>query len=275
MNFSDCPFAEIKWDFGDGTVCTLNQGQNSNIDCGIFFQYFAQHEYETCGTYDVCLTITDACGCEDSYCETITVEPRVELIQIPCVESPPIETCFGCWELKGISSDTDEFNWNVQIMDIAGGFSNQYTTTTTPYLMVEDIEEGANLRICVEANDNSFEGDCPIERCIYYFDYCLKNITDGSGTERNDDFNNRIEEQDQIVTIYPNPASTELHFSHLQKEIKSAVIFSTIGTMAKSISVEEISRQSIDISILNPGTYFLVFEWMDGTKQVENFVKVE
>jgi hypothetical protein len=47
------------WSFGDGTSSTAS---------------FPTHVYEGTGPYELCLTITDASGCTDSYCQTISVD---------------------------------------------------------------------------------------------------------------------------------------------------------------------------------------------------------
>jgi hypothetical protein len=47
------------WDFGDGTTST---------------DPFPTHTYGSSGPYDLCLTMTDAAGCTDTYCETIDVD---------------------------------------------------------------------------------------------------------------------------------------------------------------------------------------------------------
>lgn len=50
---------QFVWDFGDGTTST---------------DPFPTHTYANSGPYELCLTMTDAAGCTDTYCETIEVD---------------------------------------------------------------------------------------------------------------------------------------------------------------------------------------------------------
>jgi PKD repeat protein len=47
-----------QWNFGDGAFSTLEN---------------PMHTYSTVGAYSVCLTITDASGCSDTFCDSVTV----------------------------------------------------------------------------------------------------------------------------------------------------------------------------------------------------------
>ncbi len=65
----DCPLvASDRWDFGDGTSC-VNPGDCNNGGFGTVW-----HEYDYCGTYEVCLTVEDECGCESTICREVLIE---------------------------------------------------------------------------------------------------------------------------------------------------------------------------------------------------------
>jgi PKD repeat protein len=57
-NSTYSPTMTFTWDFGDGTILT---GPNP------------YHIYGSSGTYNVCLTISDASGCLDTYCMVFTI----------------------------------------------------------------------------------------------------------------------------------------------------------------------------------------------------------
>lgn len=55
----------FNWDFGDGT--TSNQA-------------YPSHQYASTGTYLLCLTVSDASGCSDTYCDTLSVDSAGNIV---------------------------------------------------------------------------------------------------------------------------------------------------------------------------------------------------
>jgi hypothetical protein len=55
----------FNWDFGDGT--TSNQA-------------YPTHQYASTGTYIICLTVSDASGCSDTYCDTLSVDSAGNIV---------------------------------------------------------------------------------------------------------------------------------------------------------------------------------------------------
>ncbi len=65
------------WDFGDSTTSHVPN---------------PWHTYSQAGTYVVCLSIDDSAGCQDTYCDTITVTTG----QQQCIDSSLIDTTVSC-----------------------------------------------------------------------------------------------------------------------------------------------------------------------------------
>ncbi len=59
VNLSNGVNLNFHWDFGDGSTDT---------------QPYPSHQYATIGSYNLCLTVSDANGCTSTYCDTITVD---------------------------------------------------------------------------------------------------------------------------------------------------------------------------------------------------------
>lgn len=59
VNLSNGTNLSFTWDFGDGTSAS---------------QPYPSHVYAATGTYLLCLTVADANGCTDSYCDTVAVD---------------------------------------------------------------------------------------------------------------------------------------------------------------------------------------------------------
>ncbi len=66
VNLSNGVNLNFSWDFGDGSP--LGSGA------------YPTHQYANTGTYVVCLTVSDLLGCNDTYCDTITVDSLGNII---------------------------------------------------------------------------------------------------------------------------------------------------------------------------------------------------
>jgi len=64
------------WDFGDGS--------NSSLQ-------YPSHTFTQSGNFNVCYTITDANGCSDTYCDTITI-PRVSVATLIVISPQQVNT---------------------------------------------------------------------------------------------------------------------------------------------------------------------------------------
>tara|TARA_R110002049_G_scaffold268752_1_gene445537 strand:+ start:71272 stop:72252 length:981 start_codon:yes stop_codon:yes gene_type:complete len=73
---------------------------------------------------------------------------------------------------------------------------------------------------------------------------------------------------EEKIAIYPNPVANTLSFDTALK-VTNVSIFSTLGS---SISEQKVMNNSIDVSNLKSGVYFVVFE-KDGVKTTSRFVK--
>jgi PKD repeat protein len=66
VNLSNGVNLSFNWDFGDGT--TANQP-------------YPSHVYASTGTYYLCLTVSDAGGCSDTFCDTVSVDSTGNLVR--------------------------------------------------------------------------------------------------------------------------------------------------------------------------------------------------
>lgn len=71
------------------------------------------------------------------------------------------------------------------------------------------------------------------------------------------------------IKIYPNPVSNQLFISSEKRSIKTLSVFSTTGQMI--LEIEDASN-SIDVSSLSKGMYFLEISSSEG-KSVQKFIK--
>jgi|GEM_PF-3250703 len=104
--------ADRHWDFGDGI--TSNQKSPT-------------HSFNTSGTYQVFLTVTNRCGCQDTISTTITVDntvgPTISCAAIKCIGDTATYTTSSC---TGAS-----YNWNISTGGtiIAGGTTSDAFVT--------------------------------------------------------------------------------------------------------------------------------------------------
>jgi len=74
-----------QWDFGDGAFSSLEN---------------PTHTYTTAGVYTVCLTITDAAGCSDTYCDDVTAgSGGSSTCSADFVSVPDTSGGYGFWSL--------------------------------------------------------------------------------------------------------------------------------------------------------------------------------
>ncbi len=113
---SSSPVVSWYWDFGDGH----SSGQRNPT-----------HSYNTGGTYDVSLIVTNACNCSDTYTVTVTVfsDPGPE---IAC----PSVVCAGKTATYTTTASCGTYNWTVTGGSVTdgGGTGDDYVTVKWDYI---------------------------------------------------------------------------------------------------------------------------------------------
>lgn len=74
------------------------------------------------------------------------------------------------------------------------------------------------------------------------------------------------------LKIWPNPAKDELFFS-VHKDLKRIEVYSVTGLMIRSVDKEQLQSNMLRMGLLKAGTYFLKFEFSDGTSVVKTVGK--
>ena len=115
MNLSSSPNGAIvkwEWDFGDGTIQTINAPNNPNTS----------HLYVTDNTYDVTLTVTDSDSCQN------TSMRQVQVVPSPVAEFTWEDACFGTpvlfTDLTSENSGPDLAGWDWDFGDPGSGSYN-------------------------------------------------------------------------------------------------------------------------------------------------------
>ncbi|MFK8044639.1 MAG: T9SS type A sorting domain-containing protein, partial [Crocinitomicaceae bacterium] len=76
----------------------------------------------------------------------------------------------------------------------------------------------------------------------------------------------------ESVNIFPNPASTVLHFDTFGQEIDGISVFDMFGRKLLIVSIEDISENKIDISSLPQGSFLVQFLSVDGSKTARKLI---
>ena len=78
--------------------------------------------------------------------------------------------------------------------------------------------------------------------------------------------------QKKSITMYPNPVKKKLHFDFKGFPVEKMNVLSIVGA---SIFETKISNQenSLDLSFLSPGVYFIKTTYKDGDTKVSRFIK--
>lgn len=78
--------------------------------------------------------------------------------------------------------------------------------------------------------------------------------------------------QEKKIVMYPNPVKKKLYFDFKGISVKKMNVFSVVGT---SIFETKISNQenSLDLSFLSPGVYFIKTAYRNGDTSVSRFIK--
>ena len=81
------------------------------------------------------------------------------------------------------------------------------------------------------------------------------------------------ESTDNGINIYPNPAQNKLHLDTGNKIVKSISISDILGNELIDIDYNYNNPNTLDISTLATGTYFINVMFDDGSSSIEKFVK--
>lgn len=110
--------------------------------------------------------------------------------------------------------------------------------------------------VCVD-DDEIFETSAPQENVMFVTD-CLASIEG---------------KQKDAMTIYPNPASSTIHFTN-NKNIERINIYNTLGQTVKVIELNEKKEPlAFDVSYFNSGTYILEII-SENKKIIKKFIKI-
>jgi PKD repeat protein len=164
------------WHFGDG---------------GISDNHAPTHTYNEAGTYEVCLTIHDNSGCEDTYCQNIVVEPINQEDCNALFEYGQLANTLSIHFEDLSTSSHDIISWFWNFGD--GETSDAHEPTHT-------YDQPGSYEVCLTIHDNSGCEDV----------YChLVVVEPVSGGECNANFNS--EQLPGTLTLHFHDQSTSNH----------------------------------------------------------------
>ena len=212
------------WDFGDG-----EQSVDQN----------PVHEYDSEGTYTVCLTAENACG-TDSVCQTVTITCPVPSANFS-FEEQGLTVIFS-----NLSSDADSYFWD---------FGD--TKTSTEEDPVNEYTKGGVYQVCLTA-----------------FNQCGADTVCGEVSPLINSAGEHAEKFSD-VKLYPNPAqnSINIEFENGAEQRVSEVIIRNINGAAVEVLNINNSRRELDISDRPAGFYLVEFIGSNGDRSVRTFIK--
>jgi hypothetical protein len=122
--------------------------------------------------------------------------------------------------------------------------------------------------ITIENNNYTFclyAGDC-LSGCLYSECWTVEVAPDCSTVILLSTLENGLD----TFAIYPNPTSDKIHIHGVTSEINATLIYSAAGQL---ISTTTSNSETIDISNLGAGLYFLEVITSEGNKQIQKFIK--
>ncbi|MEO6131766.1 MAG: PKD domain-containing protein [Saprospiraceae bacterium] len=228
------------WTFGDGGV-----SDNPN----------PTHVYENPGTYEVCLTILDDAGCEDSYCHPVTVGASNS--ECHAVFTAVVDTSGLIVTFTNASTNTTPnttYYWT---------FGDG--TTSTEENPVHTYLEPDNYTVCLFITDTNTE--CENHVCHIINAHPFGGIHQ-SGLYADEQNNERMKEKknpamEHFVSIYPNPTaiSTTIEYELIESAGVSIELCDVYGLKIRQVTNEieltGLQRHSVDVTNLNPGIYLI------------------
>lgn len=100
MGSAAAPIVSRLWDWGDGQTSTASSGGVANT---------VSHQYTQPGSYEIHLTVTNACGCSDTYEMPVEVNDG----EAPVIECPGV-VCEGDVVNYSVDQPCDPSSWEVQ-----------------------------------------------------------------------------------------------------------------------------------------------------------------
>jgi hypothetical protein len=244
------------WDFGDGQTSTL---QNPS------------HTYAVGGTYKVCLTITAVSPSGQSCCDQVCYNVVACQIQ-PCTANA-------------------SFTWAQahQINTLA--FTNTSTGTGTPCGYFWDFGDGFTSTLAnpihTYANSGIYFVCLTVTYCVY--DAAGNLITTCSGTfckkvsvgliidqpsnERNASPQGGTSDDPKKVSLYPNPATSEL-FINASEDLQPTVnVLDATGQVVMKATLSAKNLYKVNVQQLAAGMYTIEVTYSNGTVERAPFVK--
>lgn len=252
---------DYSWDFGDGATST---------------EMYPYHNYNEEGSYEVCLTITDADGlCSDTYCETVYI-PGENVF-------PPDSTCFADFVItqddmfevivvNGASGNQLDFTWTLEGEGISitssGAFPTIEVETTGAFLFCLTVSDGANCSATycdsLVVDDNGIIGGK-----VSAAGFTINVVSPMQIT----DFPTSIETAEQTdFTVYPNPFETNLVIQTDSNDDFNYEIYSVDGRLIKNGMIQG-DNQTINTSELKSGIYLLNLNNNNGVRSIQKIVK--
>ncbi|CAN5794571.1 hypothetical protein BH11BAC7_BH11BAC7_20710 [soil metagenome] len=251
VNTGSSPVITWYWEFGDGQTSTL---QNP------------VHYYAVGGVYKVCLTILATNNNGETCCERICYEIEV---------CPPGH----CQVFPNFSSTVNFHHYTVSFTDLSTGtgsacdwfwdFGDGNTVSGVQNPVHSYLSPGFYY-VCLRVTFCIYDAaGNVIDKCDGI--YCQWVVVDQQHTLRQ--ANGDLPSGDDIVKVFPNPASTEL-FIAAKESLQPTVRI--INASGQEVSKAEISAKNlyrVDVATLAPGLYMVEVVYPDGTSKHVQFVK--
>jgi len=210
------------WEFGDGST---SSAQNP------------LHFYENSGIFEVCLTIFNDAGCEDTFCQEVNIEgiPGGLSASFEIGQDPNNLLTLHFW-------DTSTGNPGQWFWDFGDGNTSEEQNPVHTY------ENQGAYNVCLTIWGEDGESDT----------WCLEILLDGSMISSV----SHLVKTSQLLKVYPNPANQFISMKFMQdtETVANVMINDQFGKQVllveKTLSPGENSK-SIDVSDLPAGVYFI------------------
>ena len=238
-----------RWRFGDGTYSS---------------EQHPTHEYTASGQYQVCLEVIAAgekgC-CIEEHCFIVNVQNCPK----PTCKADPFFTLSNLGDFDCIYQFNGDLNFvNGEVISWIWDFGDGSSATGQD--VQHFYENGGDFTICLTVLIQNDNGEC----C--YFNYCemiaVKGCTLGSGKKGTS--TGHIENRDDIMRVYPVPASDELvvELTLDSDEVFKVSIVTLLGREYKVYNDYSLNQGKnmieINTSHLTSGTYILMLESGNG-----------
>ena len=192
---------------GDSIITrNWNFGDNSTLGGNVVSPY---HTYTQSGTYNVCLTITTAGGCQNTYCHPIAIT----VIQLQCG---------ALFKYTKLGQKSIQYNSGASLAAAGDSivqrkwtFGDGTTLTGNVVSPVKTYSASAIYNACLRIQTAR---GCIRETCM--------NVRVGDSTGTTPDTSKRVE----IISVYPNPVTTQF----------TALIWSRFGGVSAELAIIDI-----------------------------------